>query len=330
MSILLTVAIPAYNRPKTLKRALKAISSQYDERVEVLVCDDSTNDNVQTVVEEMSVIIPIRYIKNPENLGFNKNFLQCFKKANGKYVLLMGDDDFLIDLHHIIKFLTENADADWIFVNHCGFKDEWINYEKSGLKGRKIANDKIGVSKKELMDYAGLSITGDVTILRKEKVEDFNYFNDFDTFFMQTCIPIEATKSNDSVLAIIGKPCLACHASREEANLYKNTKAYFQAYGMGLRKVFCDIAPECGYDKKQMKKIFRNSIMVLAHPVAYMNSENVDGWKTNFWQYCYPAVKDFAAAWIFVIPIAVAPRWLAKFLFKKVYPICRCIVEKQR
>ncbi len=278
----------------------------------------------------MSVIIPIRYIKNPENLGFNKNFLQCFREADGEYILLMGDDDLIINLPHIMKYLVENKSADWIFVNHCGFKKEWIDYGRSAIFVRKTTEDKIGVSKKEFMDYAGFGITCDTTILRKDKVEDFSRFETLETFFMQTCVPIVATQSSESVLGIIGEPCLAFEDIAEEANLYKNTKGYFQAYGTGLRKVFCDIAPECGYDKRQMKKIFRNSIMVLAHPVAYMNSENVDGWKTNFWQYCYPAIKDFAAAWIFVIPIAVAPRWLAKLLFKKVYPICHRLVEKLR
>lgn len=330
MNNLLTVAIPTYNRPKTLRRALNAILSQWDERLEVLICDDSTSDDVEKVVTEMRNKMPIRYIKNSENLGFNKNFLQCFKESSGKYILLMGDDDLIINLQHIINFLVENETLDWVFVNHCSFKKEWIDFERSAILARKTIEDKVGVSKKEFMDYAGFGITCDTTILRKDKVEDFSRFETLETFFMQTCVPIVATQSSENVLGIIGEPCLAFEAAAEEANLYKNTKAYFQAYGMGLRKVFCDIAPECGYDKKQMKKIFRNSIMVLAHPVAYMNSENVDGWKTNFWQYCYPAVKDFAAAWIFVIPIAVAPRWLAKFLFKKVYPICHCIVEKLR
>lgn len=330
MDILLTVAIPTYNRPKTLKRALDAISAQYDERVEVLVCDDSTNNDVQTVVEEMSSNIPIRYIKNPENLGFNKNFLQCFREAKGEYVLLMGDDDLIINLPHIMEYLTENKAADWIFVNHCSFKKEWVDFGSSAILARKTIEDKIGVSKKEFMDYAGFGITCDTTILRKDKVEDFNFFENLETFFMQTCIPIVATQSSENVLGIIGEPCLAFEAAAEEANLYKNTKAYFQAYGMGLRKVFCDIAPKCGYDKRQMRKIFRNSIMVLAHPVAYMNSENISEWKTNFWEYCYPEIKDFATAWIFVIPIALAPRWLAKFLFKKVYPFCHNLVAKLR
>ena len=100
--------------------------------------------------------------------------------------------------------------------------------------------------------------------------------------------------------------------------------------GGGLRKVFCDIAPTCGYDKRQMRKIFKNSIVVLAHPIAYMNSENTEGWKTNFWKYCYPAIKDFTVAWIFAIPIAVIPRWLARFLFKKVYPFCHKLATKLR
>ena len=71
------------------------------------------------------------------------------------------------------------------------------------------------------------------TILRKDKIDDFSLFDTLETFFMQTCIPIIATKSSESILGIIGEPCLAFEAAAEEANLYKNTKAYFQAYGGG-------------------------------------------------------------------------------------------------
>lgn len=330
MDKLLTIAIPTYNRPITLKRALDAIFMQYDKRVEILICDDSTNYDVQNVVADMKNKMPINYIKNSVNLGFNKNFLKCFKEANGKYVLLMGDDDLIIDLPCIVDYLTKNDMIDWIFVNHCIFKNDWINYKKSGLLVRKTTEAKIKVSKKEFMDYAGFGITCDTTILRKEKIKDFDCFDNSETFFMQVCVPLVATRFDDSALGIIGNPCIALCAAAEDANLYKNSNSYFRAYGIGLKKVFCDIAPKCGYDKRQMKKMFSHSIIVLAHPVAYMNSINLKEWKTNFWKYCYPAIKDFAAAWLFVIPIAIAPSWFARLLLNKAYPFFHTLVAKLR
>lgn len=320
MKKLLTIAIPTYNRPKTLKQALDMISEQYDESIEVLICDDSTDDNVHNVVIDSQKKIPIRYIKNNTNLGFDRNFLQCFKEAKGKYVLLMGDDDILIDLPHIVTYLMKNIKVDWVIVNSSPISD------RKSVR-LKVMDDKVGVSKKEFMNYAGFGITSNTTILCKEGIENFNYFNKYiGNFFMQTCIPLDITKSDESILGIIGKPCIATRGVSDSTNLYKDAKSYFKAYGLGLRKVFCNIAPECGYDKHQMRKLFKSSVVVLPHPVAYMNANNLKNWRRAFWDYCYPAIKDFSIAWLTVIPIAIAPKWFAKFLLNYVYPLCHKFV----
>ena len=39
---LLTIAIPTYNRADMLLRALQSISSQYDDRIEVIVSDNAS------------------------------------------------------------------------------------------------------------------------------------------------------------------------------------------------------------------------------------------------------------------------------------------------
>jgi hypothetical protein len=39
--------------------------------------------------------LPIRYIRNQENIGPDRNFVQCFHAARGKYLWLLGDVDYL-------------------------------------------------------------------------------------------------------------------------------------------------------------------------------------------------------------------------------------------
>ena len=41
--------------------------------------------------------LEIRYVRNEENLGWGRNFAQCYDLARGKYVLLLGDDDVFVD-----------------------------------------------------------------------------------------------------------------------------------------------------------------------------------------------------------------------------------------
>lgn len=39
--------------------------------------------------------LPIKYNRNEENIGADRNFLKCIQWASGKYIYLLGDDDIL-------------------------------------------------------------------------------------------------------------------------------------------------------------------------------------------------------------------------------------------
>ena len=63
--ILLTIAIPTYNRKNLLKRALESIISQLNSRIEVLVSDNASDDGTDEMMAEYFPMI--RYIKNETN-----------------------------------------------------------------------------------------------------------------------------------------------------------------------------------------------------------------------------------------------------------------------
>ena len=95
---LLSIAIPTYNRANFLDQNLGVIAKQLnallDEKVEIIVSDNCSSDSTfETVDRHINLGLKVKYIKNKENLGWARNFTQCFKMARGKYVLLLGDDD---------------------------------------------------------------------------------------------------------------------------------------------------------------------------------------------------------------------------------------------
>ena len=99
---LLTIAIPTWNRSPYLALTLEQLSrelNRVDENsVEVLVSDNCSTDNTPHVVEaHTSPELPLRYVRNAENIGSDGNTAQCFNLARGKYVLILGDDDLLFD-----------------------------------------------------------------------------------------------------------------------------------------------------------------------------------------------------------------------------------------
>lgn len=96
---LLSICIPTYKRAKFLQISLdkfrQAIKTDMD--IELIVSDNCSPDETPNVVQsEIEKGLRCTYIRNEKNIGPDANFLQCFHSANGKYIWLCGDDDYLI------------------------------------------------------------------------------------------------------------------------------------------------------------------------------------------------------------------------------------------
>ena len=112
--LILTIAIPTYNRARYLDLCLGQICKQLPDietRIELLVSDNCSTDSTTDVVRKyIDQGFHIRFMKNKANVGPDRNVLKCFREAEGKYVLIFGDDDVLLDggLNKIIKILVIN------------------------------------------------------------------------------------------------------------------------------------------------------------------------------------------------------------------------------
>ncbi|MCL5030065.1 MAG: glycosyltransferase, partial [Bacteroidetes bacterium] len=90
---LVSVLIPAYNRPHYLKLALQSVLDQTYKNIEIIICDDSTNDEVKDMITPFLVDnTKIHYYKNEKNL-FVENWHKCLNLANGDYINYLMDDD---------------------------------------------------------------------------------------------------------------------------------------------------------------------------------------------------------------------------------------------
>lgn len=99
---LLTVAIPTWNRAFYLAANLTQLQSELrgvaPGTVDVLVSDNCSPDNTSEVVgQARKAGLPVKYVRNEQNVGWARNFAQAFDLAGGRHVLLMGDDDLFVD-----------------------------------------------------------------------------------------------------------------------------------------------------------------------------------------------------------------------------------------
>lgn len=128
---LLTIAIPTYNRASYLDTCLSHITQQlggYEALIEIIVSDNCSSDNTSEIAQSyFNDSIDYRYVKNDDNIGADRNFLQCFSLANGKYVLVFGDDDILLDgaLAKIITIL-QKGEYGVVYLNSYGFQKDYL------------------------------------------------------------------------------------------------------------------------------------------------------------------------------------------------------------
>ena len=73
------------------------MESQYKSNFNILIQDNASTDNTKQVVESFKLLgLPIDYKRNKRNLGWAKNFELCYKNFKTKYIMILGDDDYIL------------------------------------------------------------------------------------------------------------------------------------------------------------------------------------------------------------------------------------------
>lgn len=89
-----SVVLCTYNGEKYIREQLESIVSQTYPIHELLIQDDCSTDATPLIIEEYKEKYPfIRFYRNKNNLGFNRNFWKAFEKVTGDYIAISDQDD---------------------------------------------------------------------------------------------------------------------------------------------------------------------------------------------------------------------------------------------
>ncbi|MBW4632570.1 MAG: glycosyltransferase [Iphinoe sp. HA4291-MV1] len=116
---LVSIITPTYNRPEYLKAALTSAVKQTYRNIEIIVSDNCSLENPQSIVESFEDS-RIRFFRNPTNLGMFANTMNAFKKARGKYVASLLDDDMWEEnfLEKLVPPMEEHSNIVLAFCDH--------------------------------------------------------------------------------------------------------------------------------------------------------------------------------------------------------------------
>ena len=111
----MSVIIPTFNRPKYFREALDSVLNQTYRNLEVVISDDSTNDETEALIQDY--LARDRRIKYFRNKGFtshdNWNFLRAYNNPVAEYVNWLMDDDLFYPtkLEKMVEVYRNNPDV---------------------------------------------------------------------------------------------------------------------------------------------------------------------------------------------------------------------------
>src|SRR3989344_8886024 len=94
---LFTVGIPTYNRAKFLALTIESVLKQDFTDYEIIISDNNSTDNTQELVKEfLKKTNKIRYYRLTKSVPAQRNVINCFNHARGKYFFNLFDDDLIL------------------------------------------------------------------------------------------------------------------------------------------------------------------------------------------------------------------------------------------
>ena len=153
-----SVLLPTRNGGKYLKSCIESVLSQDYKDMELIVFDNANTDNTAEVVNSYSNDKRLKYYRTDSVVSVTDNWNNALKKSSGDYVLMMGDDDFLLPGYFdtLDKIIKENDFPDGIsyfgysFIypdavdNSMGYySDPHYDYEKKLINSGKTTKNQL-------------------------------------------------------------------------------------------------------------------------------------------------------------------------------------------
>ena len=132
-----TIGIPTYKQPEYIKEAIESVLAQTYKDLEIIVSDDSPDDETEKICKEYAGIAHFSYYHNRPALGRVANYRHLlYDLASSPFFLCLDGDDYLTDLTYIaraVNELLEDEQKVLIYANSATYFSEsgHIVYDKN-------------------------------------------------------------------------------------------------------------------------------------------------------------------------------------------------------
>lgn len=324
MTVTLSICIPTFNRSECLKECLSAVLASvagYEYEIEVVISDNASIDDTGSVVRAFQEKHPwIRYHRNEQNIGAERNFYLLAALAQGDNIWIFGDDDKM-EASAVARVLGNiRAGYGLTICNYSIWDNQLaVQIKKMGLPGDQ---DQSFEDPNELLMRFGLhlgyisSVVFRRTLFIKQAIEEREFFVGYGwpfLFALYNGVAIERCK-----VGYIASPLLR-NRSGNSGNY-----DWYKYFVTGTSIIFNELLYR-GYTRSSVQaakqRVLKECVVpnftgrklqVNEHNSKHMISLLFKHYKYN-WQF-----------WLYLLPISVAPSFVLRYA-KKILEIFRRI-----
>ena len=104
----LSIVIPVYNAEHTISRAIKSITSQEFDNLEIIIVNDGSTDQSFKICNELSIDNQMIRLFHRENAGVSTARNYGIEQARGKYITFLDADDYYSE--NFFKIITSEIE----------------------------------------------------------------------------------------------------------------------------------------------------------------------------------------------------------------------------
>lgn len=123
-NIKVSVCIPAYKHVAYLRRLLDSLVIQTIKGMEIIITDDSPDNDVEELVQSYMDKLPLQYYRNTPARGMPGNWNTALDLAKGEYIKIMHDDDWFAQprsLEFLCKALDDHPEQDMAYSAYYNY-----------------------------------------------------------------------------------------------------------------------------------------------------------------------------------------------------------------
>ena len=315
--ILLSVCVPTYNRPTQFRRMLIGLMPQLTDEIELVIRDDSPNNETKKVFEELiekfKPVSKLSYFKG-EKIGLDAANLFLLENATGKYIWWFSDDDEFMPgaISRTLELVKRYPEITFIWVNFCDSEILAVDKDDGFFRDR---NDVL-----ESLSVGAIGLLSTYFLRREDALRALPLVKKFikGFSFASTAVVIYVLTGQGKFYFLRG-PYIFCHESMSVEEI-KNSilpgrkieNKYFDIFGVDFFNIIMEFKDK--FSRRAVNKILTNSFSCVWRGILV---GWVGGWDTpkgKRWK-MFKLYWDFPEFWI-AMPLFLMPLWINKILYK--------------